>query len=134
MLIGGGGERVTLKLVAQYGDACNVSGTLEEIAQKFAVLKEHCKAVGRDYESIHRTAWTICLIGETDEQARSLIPAWAGAVFPGDVGSYGLIGTFETIRQRLAAYEEAGVQELLIHFSDATHLDTVRRFAQAFIV
>ena len=95
--------------------------------------EQHCKAVGRDYESIHRTALTLCLIGETDEQARAQIPGWAGAVFPGDIGSYGLIGTLETIRQRLAAYEAAGVQELVIHFSDfldSTHLDAVRRFGR----
>ena len=50
--------------------------------------------------------------------------------------TYGLIGTLETIRQRLAAYEAAGVQELAIHFSDfsdETHLDAVRLFAQTFI-
>jgi F420-dependent oxidoreductase-like protein len=136
LMIGGGGEQVTLKLVARYGDACNLIGDPTELKRKFAVLKEHCQAVGRDYESIHRTALTLCLIGETDEQARAQIPGWAGGVFPGDVGSYGLIGTLETIRQRLAAYEVAGVQELAIHFSDfsdATHLDAVRRFAQTFI-
>jgi len=79
---------------------------------------------------------TLCLIGETDEQARAQVPAWAGAVFPGDIGSYGLIGTLETIGERLAVYEAAGVQELAIHFSDfsdATHLDAVRLFAQTFI-
>ena len=79
---------------------------------------------------------TLCLIGETDEQARAQVPAWAGAVFPGDIGSYGLIGTLETIGERLAIYEAAGVQELAIHFSDysdATHLDAVRLFAQTFI-
>ena len=133
MMIAGGGEQVTLKLVARYGDACNVSGDLATLAHKFGVLKQHCRTVGRDYESIHRTALTLCIIGETDEQARALIPGWAGAVFPGDVGSYGLIGTLETIRRRLAAYEATGVQELVISFSDATHLDAVRRFARAFI-
>jgi len=49
LLIGGGGEQVTLKLVAQYGDACNISGSLETIQHKFDVLKKHCEAVGRDY-------------------------------------------------------------------------------------
>ena len=96
--------------------------------------EQHYKAVGRDYESIHRTALTLCIIGETDEQARVLIPGWSGAVFPGDVGSYGLIGTLETIRQRLAAYEEADVQELVISFLDVTHLDNVRHFARTFIM
>src|SRR3989440_1775083 len=105
LMIAGSGEQVTLKLVARYGDACNIQGDLATLEHKFAVLKQHCETVGRDYESIHRTALTLCIIGDTDEQARALIPGWAGAVFPGDVGSYGLIGTLETIRQRLAAYE-----------------------------
>ena len=133
LMIAGSGEQVTLKLVARYGDACNIQGDLATLEHKFAVLKQHCETIGRDYESIHRTALTLCIIGDTDEQARALIPGWAGAVFPGDVGSYGLIGTLETIRQRLAAYEAAGVQGLVIHFLDATHLDDVRRFARAFI-
>src|SRR2546425_586896 len=75
LLIGGGGEKVTLKLVAQYGDACNVSGDLETIKRKFAVLKDHCGTVGHDYESIHRTVACLCAIGETDEQARAKVPA-----------------------------------------------------------
>jgi len=133
LMIAGAGEQVTLKLVARYGDVCNVIADQATLEYKFAVLKQHCETVGRDYESIHRTALTLCIIGETDEQARALIPGWAGAVFPGDVGSYGLIGTLETIRQRLAAYEVAGVQELMIHFSDATHLDAVRLFGKTCI-
>jgi F420-dependent oxidoreductase-like protein len=136
LMIGGSGEQVTLKLVARYGDVCNMIADPATLEHKFAVLKQHCETVGRDYQSIHRTALTLCLIGETDEQARAQIPGWAGAVFPGDIGSYGLIGTLETIRQRLAAYEAAGVQELVIHFSDfldSTHLDAVHRFARAFI-
>ena len=131
LLIGGGGEQVTLKLVAQYGDACNLISDLATLEHKFAVLKQHCKAVGRDYESIHRTALTLCIIGETNEQARAQTPAWAGAVFPGDIGSYGLVGTVETIRQRIKA---AGVQELVISLPDATHLETVRQLAQTFIM
>src|SRR5690349_14288657 len=74
LLIGGGGEKVTLKLVAQYGDACNVMGDLATLEHKFSVIKQHCEAVGRNYEDIHRTAATLCIIGETDEQAQSLIP------------------------------------------------------------
>src|SRR5216684_2704946 len=67
LLIGGEGEKVTLRLVAQYADACNVSGELATIEHKFAVLKGHCEATRRDFHSIHRTAWTVCSIGETDE-------------------------------------------------------------------
>ncbi|QBD76416.1 LLM class F420-dependent oxidoreductase [Ktedonosporobacter rubrisoli] len=134
LLIAGDGERVTLKLVAQYADACSVQGDFAAIKHKFAVLKQHCEAVGRDYQSIRRTALTLCLISESDEQARALIPGGELLGFPGNVLSYGLIGTPETIRQRLAAYEEAGVQELIISFFDAPGLDFTRRFANEFIM
>ena len=73
-MIGGGGEQVTLKLVAHYGDVYNLISDPAALEHKFAVLKQHCKTVGRDYESMYRTALTLCIIGETDEQARALIP------------------------------------------------------------
>src|SRR5215467_12774948 len=60
ILVGGSGEKVTLKLVAQYGDACNVSGDLKTLEHKLAVLKQHCESVGRDYESIYRTTSAFC--------------------------------------------------------------------------
>src|SRR5919112_656824 len=48
--IGGGGEQVTLKLVAQYGAACNVGGDLDTMRHKLDVLKRHCETVGRPYD------------------------------------------------------------------------------------
>lgn len=130
LLIGGGGEKVTLKLVAQYGDACNVSGDLKTIKQKFAVIKNHCETVGRDYESIHRTVTGFCSIGETDEQARAKVPtALLGR--PSTAGA--LIGSPDTVRQRLAELEEAGVQELILGFPDVLQLDSLRFFAKEFI-
>jgi alkanesulfonate monooxygenase SsuD/methylene tetrahydromethanopterin reductase-like flavin-dependent oxidoreductase (luciferase family) len=134
LLIAGDGEKVTLKLVAQYANACNVQGDFAALERKFAVLKHHCETIGRDYQSIHRTALTLCLIDESDEKAQALLPEGARLGFPGDVLSYGLIGTSKTIRQRLAAYEAAGVQELVIGFFDVLHrLDAVRLFAREFI-
>jgi len=55
ILIAGGGEKKTLRLVAQYGDACNVYGSPEVVKTKLAILKEHCNALGRDYGSIEKT-------------------------------------------------------------------------------
>jgi F420-dependent oxidoreductase-like protein len=133
LLIGGGGEQVTLKLVAQYGDACNVNGDLATLRHKFAVLKQHCEAVGRDYNSIHRTAGTLCIIGDTDEQAQAAIPEVWKARSPAGAINEALVGTPDTIRQRLAAYEAVGVQELMIMFLDKTNLDGIRRFAREFI-
>jgi len=55
IMIGGGGERKTLRLVAQYGDATNVFGGPEMVAHKYAVLREHCEAVGRNFDEIERS-------------------------------------------------------------------------------
>jgi F420-dependent oxidoreductase-like protein len=55
IMVGGGGERKTLRLVAQYADACNVFGGPERIAHKYAVLREHCEHLGRPYEEIERS-------------------------------------------------------------------------------
>ena len=132
MLIGGGGEKVTLKLVAQYGDACNVNGDIATLKHKFDVIKQHCETVGRDYESIRRTASVVCAIGETEEQAQSSIPEPMRRLF-GDRIQGALIGTPDTLRPRLAEYEAAGVQELLVTFADRTNLDSIQLFAKEFI-
>jgi F420-dependent oxidoreductase-like protein len=55
ILIGGGGERKTLRLVAQYADATNVFGGPAAIAHKYEVLRRHCEAIGRDPDEIERS-------------------------------------------------------------------------------
>ncbi|MFP5341416.1 MAG: LLM class F420-dependent oxidoreductase [Candidatus Limnocylindria bacterium] len=55
IMVGGGGERKTLRLVARWADACNVFGSPEAIARKYAVLEEHCAAIGRDPDEIERS-------------------------------------------------------------------------------
>jgi F420-dependent oxidoreductase-like protein len=56
IMIGGGGEKKTLRLVAQYADACNLFAGRDE-AHKLEVLRQHCDAVGRDYDTIFKTAY-----------------------------------------------------------------------------
>src|ERR1700733_13262393 len=56
IMIGGGGERKTLRLVAQYADACNLFVGRDEV-RKLDVLRQHCEAVGRDYDTIYKTAY-----------------------------------------------------------------------------
>lgn len=74
ILVGGGGERRTLKLVAQYADACNVFGTdPDQLGHKYDVLRRHCEALGRDYESIEKTLLTQVSI-TPDGAHRSLTP------------------------------------------------------------
>jgi alkanesulfonate monooxygenase SsuD/methylene tetrahydromethanopterin reductase-like flavin-dependent oxidoreductase (luciferase family) len=107
LLIGGGGEKVTLKIVAKYADACNVFGDPAALERKFAILREHCQDVGRDYETIHRTAGAICLIGDTDEQTQAQLPEQVKNQFANQLDR-ALIGSPDTIRKRLSEYEAAG--------------------------
>ncbi len=132
LLIGGGGEQVTLKLVAQYADACNINGDLETIKRKFAILKQHCETVGRDYNSIRRTALAFCAIAETEEQARAKFPAEL-LRRPAFANSLKFFGPPDTIRRQLHALEAVGVQEVILNFPDALQLDSLRLFAKAFI-
>lgn len=55
ILVGGGGELKTLRLVARYADACNVFGSPDQVAHKYAILREHCEREGRDYDTIEKT-------------------------------------------------------------------------------
>ncbi len=56
ILVAGGGEKKTLRLVARYADACNLYGPLETVSAKLAILRQHCDALGRDYASIEKTS------------------------------------------------------------------------------
>jgi F420-dependent oxidoreductase-like protein len=78
IMIGGGGEKRTLRLVAKYADACNVAGNAQEISHKFDVMKRHCDDLGRDYDEIERTVMTIAPPGDAAiDPARALIGAGA---------------------------------------------------------
>ena len=132
LLIGGDGEKVTLKLVAQYADACNVGSDPESVKQKLAILREHCQALGRDYERIRRTTSTFCSIGSTDDEALARIPPFVRENFSDRIAA-GMVGAPSTIRRRLQEYEDAGVQELIIRFFDMPSLGGLRQFADEFI-
>jgi F420-dependent oxidoreductase-like protein len=86
IMIGGGGEKKTLRLVARYADACNVFGTShDEVASKFDVLRGHCEAEGRDYDTIEKT---VCAVR----------PALADVdAFVSDVEEYAKLGVSEVM-------------------------------------
>ena len=134
LLIGGGGEKVTLKLVAQYGDACNI-GHLEPeaTARKFEIMHKHCEEVGRDYHDINRTILLNCSIAETDEQALERAQTVNFARNTGGLEHLrprALIGTPEMIRQRLNEYEQSGAQEVILYFPAPEQLESLRMFAR----
>jgi len=133
IMVAGGGEKVTLRLVAEFADYCNVQEPPDEVARKFGVLARHCADVGRDFGTITKTATGYCILADSDADAQAQLPPWASLVFPGNLAEYGLIGTIDTIRERLATWERAGVDELIVGFQQVTDLDVIRRFAAAFI-
>src|SRR5260370_38666033 len=70
--MGGAGEKGRLKLVAQYGDACNFNADVETVRHKLDVLREHCHNVGRDYDSILKTLEFYTILGDRREDARAV--------------------------------------------------------------
>ncbi|MCP4361826.1 MAG: LLM class F420-dependent oxidoreductase [Chloroflexi bacterium] len=80
ILIGGGGEKKTLRLVAQYADACNLFAFMgnEGLAHKLNVLKAHCDDVGRDYDEIEKTALGFVMLGEGGSSPADVIEMCRG--------------------------------------------------------
>ena len=72
-MIGGGGEKKTLRLVAQYADACNVFGNPQMLSEKLDVLRRHCDDVGRDYDEITKTVYYPVSVGRNGERAQQVI-------------------------------------------------------------
>ena len=72
IMIGGGGEKKTLRLVARYADACNLFPS-PDLARKLDVLRAHCEAEGRDYDEITKTCYFIFDVGEKGEKTGEMI-------------------------------------------------------------
>jgi F420-dependent oxidoreductase-like protein len=102
ILVGGGGERKTLRLVAQYADACNIFGRSPEFVRgKLDVLREHCERLGRPYDEIERTVLT-----SVDLDAEST----------------------DEVVERFGGLAEAGVQHLIFsvrRVSDTSRLERI---------
>lgn len=73
IMVAGGGEKKTLRLVAQYGDACNIYGTPDVIKSKLAILKKHCDAVGRDYATIETSTLSVAHLAPGKMTAKDVV-------------------------------------------------------------
>jgi F420-dependent oxidoreductase-like protein len=80
ILVGGSGERKTLKLVAQYADACNIFGDPERARHLLGVLDAHCADVGRDPAEITKTRLGTLVVAPTHEEAEKLLATWPDRV------------------------------------------------------
>ncbi|HEV3212249.1 MAG TPA: LLM class F420-dependent oxidoreductase [Acidimicrobiales bacterium] len=117
ILIGGGGERKTLRLVAKYADACNIFGSTEEIAHKLDVLRAHCDDVGRDVKEIEVTTMFRNLppapsADDVVHAAEELAAIGVSTLVTGPVGedpAGWLESTFGPVMDRIAAIEPAAL-------------------------
>ncbi|PDW00442.1 LLM class F420-dependent oxidoreductase [Candidatus Chloroploca asiatica] len=116
--IGGGGEQVTLKLVAQYGNACNVMGDPATLQQKFAILRGHCEQVGRNYDDIIRSSNANIVFvrpGDDLEQATAAVRATYNWSLD-DLMRNSIVGTPEQVAERLQVLADAGVNYFITYF------------------
>jgi alkanesulfonate monooxygenase SsuD/methylene tetrahydromethanopterin reductase-like flavin-dependent oxidoreductase (luciferase family) len=113
-MIGGGGEKRTLRLVAQYADMCNVSGGPAMVAHKLDVLRTHCKDVGRDPSEITTTRLgTLVLTNDADETARTteFLRGLAGA----ELEEQFIIGEPDEVTRRVGTLVDAGLDCLIFN-------------------
>jgi F420-dependent oxidoreductase-like protein len=112
IMIGGGGEQKTLRLVAQYGDATNVFGGPEAVHHKYEVLRRHCDALGRDFDEIERSSLSRVAIAPDGEADR-----------PGDESPQQII-------DRFGALSDAGVQHVIFSVRDVWRPGTIERLGR----
>jgi F420-dependent oxidoreductase-like protein len=131
ILVGGGGEKRTLRTAARYADAVNVIGTPDELRHKFQVLEGHCKDAGTDYPRIRRTSQIPLFLNED--------PAFQQRVVQGFMAARGgteedarrsvLMGSVDEVKTQVQAFADAGVQEIVLSQFPRFHRDSLLRFA-----
>jgi alkanesulfonate monooxygenase SsuD/methylene tetrahydromethanopterin reductase-like flavin-dependent oxidoreductase (luciferase family) len=130
LLIGGGGEQVTLKLVARYADANNVGGGVETVRRKEEILLRHCEAVGRDPSEIERTTGigTVFIRDSEAEARRAFEAAFArnGGAQPWKEQP---VGTPEQVAEMLAPYLGIGYRHLIAGFPSPHDEESMARLA-----
>ncbi len=132
--IGGGGERVTLRIAAAHADATNWQVGLDAFRHKSEVLARHCEAAGRPFDEIVRTHGPDCRIFATEADLRAWLAApdggdlWGG----GDPDEYvrdNLVGTAEQVTEKVQAFVDAGCREFVLWFRDYPGAESLERFA-----
>ena len=128
VMIGGSGEKKTLRMVAQYADESNLSrGTAEEVKHKLQVLDEHCARLGRNRADIKVTKMTMVCVAPTMEQAmadaRALsgVKGWTDEVIEMIKGMI-IFGDPDTVGEKIQEFVDAGVDGLTINMPINGHI------------
>jgi F420-dependent oxidoreductase-like protein len=128
--IGGGGEQLTLRVVARLADVSNFGGKPDEWARKREILKEHCRAVGRDEEEIRKTWSPEVFIRESEAEieAAGTRSVWGEAAESWRRGN--LVGTPEQVAEKVQRYRDLGCSGFVPWCSDYPDTETLRLFAE----
>ncbi|MEJ5254454.1 MAG: LLM class F420-dependent oxidoreductase [Acidimicrobiales bacterium] len=128
--IGGGGEQLTLRVVARLADRSNFGGKPHEFAHKCEVLKQHCLAVGRDYDEILKT-WSPEVFIREDEreiEAGGTRSFWGEPFESWRDGN--LVGTPEQVCEKIRVYQQLGVEGIVAWCSDYPDTETLQLLAE----
>ena len=131
--IGGGGEQLTLRVVAQHADVSNFGSSLEEFISKREILKGHCVTVGRDEDTIRKTISSEVFIRETEAEveAAGCLGAWGGD--PVEWRKKALVGTPDQVSEKIQKYLDAGCTGFIPWCSDYPSTETLELFAKKVI-
>jgi F420-dependent oxidoreductase-like protein len=133
ILIGGGGEQLTLRVVARHATHSNFGGKPDEWAHKAEVLKGHCSAVGRDYDEITKTWSPELFVRETEAEvaAAGSKSFWGEPVDSWTAGN--LVGTPEQVAEKIQTYVDLGCRGFYPWCSDYPDTETMTLFAEKVI-
>jgi F420-dependent oxidoreductase-like protein len=133
ILVGGEGEKRTLEIVAKYADACNLFGSPETVKRKLDVLKEHCKKVGRDYDSILKTKLGGVLIDNDEEEAKKRVNLILKGMSEQQIKEYIIYGTADSVLQQIEMLEKVGIQYFIVNLEPSRQFDELESFAMNII-
>ena len=133
IMVGGSGERRTLKIVAKYADACNLYGSIETTKRKLDVLKEHCESVGRDYKSILKTKLGSIVVDDDKEIAKSRVQQTFKGIPEEQINEFVIYGTPEDVSRQIQLIEQVGIQYLIVNLEPSRELEALDIFANKVI-
>lgn len=129
LIIGGGGERRTLRIAAQWGDACNFRADLDAVRHKTAVLRRHCDDVGRAYDEVHVTVLDVAIVGSNRDDTWARVERLRGRTKAVEFAARHHAGEVGAHRERHQRLFDAGVRTVFLALPDLDGPDDVERVA-----